>query len=1139
MKGPWLLAVLCALLHAVGSNAASDAAGPDAAGLDAALARGQVEAAAPAALNQSSVSVKVVDFAAADAVHARPIAGEHDVTLSRILLDAGGCANTGLSNLGVNLPNNARWSAANGCSNTAQTSGVGVACTAECDAGYVANGGGFSATCVAASGGAGYEWSTTDTSLACSGCSGTPVAAGHSLPAGAAWGCVGTTTGIGNICTAVCAPGYSLSGGAFVSVCCGGNNWQAPVGPPITCTAIGCSGTPGYSLPANVEWACGSSTAGVDSTCKAQCAAGYRQAGGPWESTCGSPSWKAPIGTPINCTFVVVGGPCPNDPGPSTTGLPDNAAWACTGSSTASGLTCKASCKAGYGSIGAATYAAACQDGFWQEPSGALTCALATAPCPNLPDPAWLPAGGKWDCPGGVNQGGACTASCQAGYTKTGNINAFCFNGQYAQPPATMSCAPPAPAPCTSQPDPAWLPAGGKWDCPGGVSQGGPCTASCQAGYTKTGNLSALCFYGNYSQPTTPMSCTPSGCKNKLGSDLDPSAVWGCTLPATHGDKCTAACNGAAAPPNPPTVVCDFGAWVYSSGSCGDLATKNFYVNMQAPPELIASLKAAIASGKALQLGNMALLQPQNRLILSLLNPAQIAFLQVWIAQSSSSSQRGRRLADQGLSELVVGMRVSLGSGVIAQTVGAALDKVLTSPSATNYILAQGLEVWRSESFSEDLLQQVSLGVSDSTGRPIGDSAGADGCGVSLLPTTTANNSIGVWSTEQAGPMFNISMYTGWDTIYVMYDCMATTAITGQTKLSATIVNSSTTQCSVNPENVTALNSSVVVACKKLDGTPFLEPAAFSVLVTANYTCSGQPSAFFDTTNVALLPAPTLTLRPGKQPAPSCGGKPAVAVFRYHLQGLRTNQDFILTAKVAPSCTVQLTPRPSKSNGIAVVTCSGAFPPGTPVTVGLNLTASAQACHDVKSTSKVDVHVACCMAGSSYAKGAATNSPTCFQHVKPGTTAAQCNKAVNASGYLNQGPGSATLFLAQNARSCSDSIGVGNVTVSCPDGGTAKKLHFVIQSLASRLVVRRYLVLCAAPTSPVRCPSPFWISTRVKPPQGSSTPPGWPEGLNSTTTNGVTTIEFNVAARCACSGAFFGVVESAKYRNLPAAACGR
>ncbi|WIA44200.1 hypothetical protein OEZ86_010518 [Tetradesmus obliquus] len=1056
MKGPWLLAVLCALLHAVGSNAAgdaADAAGLDAAGLDAALAKGQVQAAAPAALNQSSVSANVVGFAAADAVLAGPATTQHDGTLSRILLDAGGCANAALSNLGVNLPNN---------------------CEVERRQRLQQHSTDF------------RPWSTTDTSLACSGCSGTPAAAGHSPPANAAWGCVGTTTGIGNICTAVCAPGYSLSGGAFVSVCCGGNNWQAPVGPPITCTAIGCSGTPSYSLPANAEWACGGSTATVGSTCKAQCAAGYRQAGGPWESTCGSPTWKAPVGTPIDCTFVVVGGPCSNDPGPPTTGLPENAAWACTGSCSASGSTCKASCKAGYGSIGAATYAAACQDGFWQEPSGALTCALATAPCPTLPDPAWLPAGGKWDCPGGVSQGGACTASCQAGYTKTGNMNAFCFNGQYAQPPPTMSCAPPAPAPCTSQPDPAWLPAGGKWDCPGGVSQGGSCTASFQAGYTKTGNLSAVCAFGNYSEPTTPMSCTPSGCNNKPGSDLDPSAVWGCTLPATHGDKCTAACNGTAAPPNPPTVVCDFGAWVYSSGSCGDLATKNFYVNMQAPPELIVNLKAAIASGKALQLGNMALLQPQSSLILSLLNPAQIAFLQVWIAQSSSSSQRGRRLADQGLSELVVGMR-SLGSGVIAQAVGAALDKVLTAPSAANYILAQGLEVWRSESFSEDLLQQVSLGVSDSTGRPMGDPAGADGCGVSLLPTTTANNSIGVWSTEQAGPMFNVSMFTGWDTIYVTYDYRASSAITGQTKLSASIVNSSTTQCSVDPENVTALNSSVVIACKKLDGTPFLEPAAFAVLLTANYTCSGQPSAFFDTTNVALLAAPTLTLRPGKQPAPSCGGKPAVAVFRYHLQGLRTNQDFILTAEVAPSCTVQLISRPSKSNGMAVVTCSGAFPPSTPVTVGLNLTASAQACRDVKSTSKVDAHVACCVAGSSYAKGAAANSPTCFQHVKPGTTAAQCSKAINASG----------------------------------------------------LVDRRYLVLCAAPTSLARCPSPFWISTRAKPPKGSPTPPGWPEGLNTTTANGVTTIEFNVAARCACSSAFFGVVESAQYRNLPAAACGR
>jgi hypothetical protein len=97
---------------------------------------------------------------------------------------------------------------------------------------------------------------------------------------------------------------------------------------------------------------------------------------------------------------------------------------------------------------------------------------------------------------------------------------------------------------------------------------------------------------------------------------------------------------------------------------------------------------------------------------------------------------------------------------------------------------------------------------------------------------------------------------------------------------------------------------------------------------------------------------------------------------------------------------------------------------------------------------RLSVPVACCVTGSSYAKAAAANSPTCFQHFKPGSTAAQCSKPVNASGFLNRGPGSATLFLAQSANSCSDSIAVGNVTVSCPDGDSAKKLRFAIQTPA-------------------------------------------------------------------------------------------
>lgn len=45
----------------------------------------------------------------------------------------------------------------------------------------------------------------------------------------------------------------------------------------------------------------------------------------------------------------------------------------------------------------------------------------------------------------------------------------------------------------------------------------------------------------------------------------------------------------------------------------------------------------------------------------------------------------------------------------------------------------------------------------------------ADGCLVEMLPTTTANNSIGILSTQQRGPVFDVNMCSGWDTLYASY----------------------------------------------------------------------------------------------------------------------------------------------------------------------------------------------------------------------------------------------------------------------------------------------------------------------------------------------------------------------------------
>jgi hypothetical protein len=112
-------------------------------------------------------------------------------------------------------------------------------------------------------------------------------------------------------------------------------------------------------------------------------------------------------------------------------------------------------------------------------------------------------------------------------------------------------------------------------------------------------------------------------------------------------------------------------------------------------------------------------------------------------------------------------------------------------------------------------------------------------------------------------------------------------------------------------QTMTAMSHDVHCCDVSLSGCP--------VQVTANYTCNGQPSALFDTTNVAVLKAANLTLRPGKQPDPGCGGKPAVAIFRYQLRGLQLNQDFKLTAEVAPNCTARLISREFRALNPSVI----------------------------------------------------------------------------------------------------------------------------------------------------------------------------------------------------------------------------
>jgi hypothetical protein len=115
------------------------------------------------------------------------------------------------------------------------------------------------------------------------------------------------------------------------------------------------------------------------------------------------------------------------------------------------------------------------------------------------------------------------------------------------------------------------------------------------------------------------------------------------------------------------------------------------------------------------------------------------------------------------------------------------------------------------------------------------------------------------------------------------------------------------------------------------------------------------------------------------------------------------------------------------------------------------------------------VSMLCCVSGNSYAKARA-DAATCFQHIAPGTTAAQCTGAPSASGYYSRGAKSARLFIAQSSSSCSDTLQVGTAKVSCPEGNMAKKVGFtVVTSAPHRYVHAQLHTVCCALGSRTLC----------------------------------------------------------------------
>uniref|UniRef100_A0A383VY70 Sushi domain-containing protein n=1 Tax=Tetradesmus obliquus TaxID=3088 RepID=A0A383VY70_TETOB len=854
--------------------------------------------------------------------------------------------------------------------------------------------------------------------------------------------------------------------------------------------ATGCANNELPRPPANARWIasgdCNPQNEGsFDSTvCEGACLPGFT-ASGSFSSTCSFVGGTTCFGWTTTSTSLACKLPgCAGTPSTALgVTLPPNALWDCAQlSASPPGTTCNAGCPSNY--VQAGNLSSLCAGGSgaaaWQAPTGSgITCTLEVpqAPCSNSPGPSTdgMPSNAQWACTGQITPSGStCRATCVPGY---GNVAptvllATCLNGVWRQPEGSLTCAL-STAPCLQPPPAAWLPLGGKWDC-SGTQHAAACTASCTSNYTKSGAITAWCYNGEYAQPTTNIACSPIGCSSNPGPNLNPNATWSCQLPAAHGVKCTAGCSGPSAAPDPPVAVCDFGNWVYSKGSCSGESSRSYFYTFTGPPAMIAELTKVIANGDPLTIVNNQIFGSlQNLLPLYSSYLGQLGFLlqNIWASQSTINTKRRQLLMDQGMDSIVIGM-------------------------------------------------QVSLGLSDSIGTPMGASAGAGSCIVQLMPGTLANSSAGIISANHSSTESTVTVCGSVKTLFATFTYLASSIDTGSTKLVASIPsNSSTTNCSVTPDIVPGNdgNTSVAVTCQNADGSSFSGPETYTVLITANSTCSGLPLLTAAATNIRAVQSPTVIVRLASPPAPVCGGKPAVVMFIYTVDGLQPGQDLNLTTQVGPACTATLTPSPSKANGTAVVTCSGAFAPNASIPVELNITATTQGCGAATGLSHGNVSVLCCTTGSSYAKiGNSTSSINCFQHARPGATGDACAQAAKASGFINRGPGSGKLFLAQNTSSCTSAVAVGSIRVSCPDGAVAKKLLFKLTTPERyRSSERRYWVACAPPTSSAACPGkPTWI--RVK----------------------RTTLEFNVTAGCSCSSAYYGLVDFASYRRLPPSVCG-
>ncbi|WIA22410.1 hypothetical protein OEZ85_004716 [Tetradesmus obliquus] len=655
-------------------------------------------------------------------------------------------------------------------------------------------------------------------------------------------------------------------------------------------------------------------------------------------------------------------------------------------------------------------------------------------------------------------------------------------------------------------------------------------------------------------------SAVSAACTEPPSPGTVTDATWNCTLPAKQGDSCTGFClKGDQA--DPPIAACGAdGSWLYRRGACGSGTCKMRYMVLEGEADFVDTVSAYVSTGWLVPIMNTMLgvcgdLCKSRASVGGVLSEdvssLNFKLVAMSLVESPSSSSRRGLLAKAGLLDrIVVGYQLACGEGYFPKSLEPVLDVALNTATASGYIGGALIRLMqmRQEIPERYDVTKVLFAAADSSGTTTNSPIPAAMCQVLLPAATEASLAGGILSVDSiASNAFDATavMCGGTDRLLstVMFKSFG---VSGRVDLTAQVPDNDSVQCAVSPATLSgAANGTLLqVACTNKNGVRFNSPRSYGVLVKAEYGCGFTSSNIMATTsrlNVTVSTSPTMSVTPwlniteGGAPDVVCGGKPATASFRYKVKGLLKGQKFTVTGDAGPNCTVVAKPI-SVDAGIAIVTCSGAFVPGSSVAISADITLAVESCAVLSAVANASVPVICCSTGVSYAK--AVNASSCYQHLKPATQAVQCSKraAIGSSfGFANRGPNLATLYLVDDdAADCSDKVSVGTAAVSCVNtpGSSGKQLRFRLTvPNTHRAANIRYMLSCSQPATNTECPpTPSWTNVKAPP---------VPRDMVSVVQGNSTVTRFTLSVQdCKCSEAFWGVYHTATYRYLPLSACG-